>query len=225
MFPERLHSPEHFFKVYKPSTDNDGVLCDLKTTVVKEFNRMFKTERQPDEIRGWQTIVEWSMELGMSKEEGLRVDNYLWYDPDLVFRALPIAGAKDFTRAFAERGIDLTIITSRPSHLREVTKAWFELHMPWIEESRIVMRKSEDLEGDIFKTWMIPRLGIGIHFEDSTTHAKNILDYTDARVVLLSNSGVLDYYPKDRLKRFSGRQGLLPDMRTVNKTLFYGLIS
>jgi len=157
---------------------------------------MFKTERQPDEIRGWQTIVEWSMELGMSK-----------YDPDLLFRALPIAGAKDFTRAFAERGIDLTIITSRPPHLREVTKAWFELHMPWVEESRIVMRKSEDLEGDIFKTWMIPRLGIGI------------------RVVLLSNSGVLDYYPKDRLKRFSGRQGLLPDMRTVNKTLFYGLIS
>jgi hypothetical protein len=46
-----------------------------------------------------------------------------------------------------------------------------------------------------------------------------ILSYTDAKVVLLSNSLILDHYPKEKLIRVPGEDDEKPNLVLVNKRL------
>jgi hypothetical protein len=217
---ERLKGPEHFFKNERPSTDFDGVLVNSRKVVVEEFNRMFGTTYSEKDIHQWAAITRWAIELGYSKEEAREIDDYLWYQrPDLLFMAPPIGGALEFTRWFAERGIILPIITSRTPDLKDCTITWVEKWMDWISPDQVMIRRNNEMSGEIFKVWMINLLDRGIHFEDALAHTKMIFGYTDSKVVLLSNSLVLDHYPKDRLIRVPGEDGGIPNLVSVNNPI------
>lgn len=217
MDKERLKSSEEFFRIYKPSVDNDGVLANTRAPVVEEFNRLYGTDYKAEDIRHWQTVANWALELGMSWEEALEVDKRLWYDPDILFRAEPIPGALDFTFWFRHEGIELAIITSRPHFLEESTVEWYKKWMPWIKPENIYIQETDEMDGDIFKIWTIKLLKIGIHFEDALSHAEKILTYTDAKLVFLSDLTVLDYFSEERFTRISGKDGRLPNMQAVNQ--------
>ena len=223
MFKERLKNTEQFFRLNPPSTDMDGVLINSRVVVLAEFNRLLGTDYQIEDMYGWHQLTNWAIEQGLERKEAERLDIELWYHrPDLLLQAPPIAGALEFVNWFIRRGISLPAITSRPAHLKDVTYAWFEKHLPDFPKKDIYIRHDDSLAGDIFKVLMIKKLGRKVHFEDSVYHAQAILDYTEAGVVLLSNSGVLDYHfgqAGRRIWRFSGQNDKLPDLQEVVKCL------
>jgi hypothetical protein len=223
MWKERLRTPEDFFLRNPPSTDLDGVLIDSRTPVVREFNRIFGTSHKTSDMHGWHQIARWAIEQGMDERSAFKLDEQLWYHrPDLLFEAELTPGALSFVNWFLDRGISLPAITSRPPHLAEVTHAWFEERLPQFPKKDIYINQDESLDDQIFKVLMIQVLGRRIHFEDSIGQTKLILNYTDALVVLLSNSIVLDLDSgvyKNRVLRFGGRDGQLPDLVDVNRAL------
>lgn len=227
---EKIITPEEFFSKYPPSSDMDGVLCNTRKHVVEEFNKMFGTLYTTFDIRDYHAVSRWAGVLGMGKKEAMAIENKLWFDPNVLFRAKPLPGAVKFTRWFAERNIDLPVVTSRESNIKDVRKpniedvtiAWFRKWMPWIKEENIYMQKNQEMPGDIFKAWMNRVLGRGIHFEDVPGHAKAVLDYTDASVVLLSNLIEIDGYYPGRLLRIPETKGIGPEMHRVNE-IFLGI--
>lgn len=222
MTRERLLTPEQFFRTYPPATDNDGVMSDTRAVVVEEFNRRFGTNHTVDEVNKWNIVTIWSQDLGMSPEEAKEVDKSLWYDPDLLINAQPVPGAVEFTRTLSEYGIIIPVISTRPPVFKPSTIEWYHHHMPWIPSDQIYLRQNSEMSGPIFKAWMIRILGRKVFFEDVPDHAKTVLDYTDCRVVFISNSGVLDHYDRRRLIRVPGVNGSAPDMRPVSGLMKIG---
>ncbi len=216
---EKVVTPEEFFSKYPPSSDMDGVLCNTRKHVAEEFNKRFGTSYTTFDIRDYRAVSKWAVVLGMSKKEAMAIEKKLWFDPDIIFRAEPLPGAVKFTRWFAERNIALPVNTSRRPNIRDATIAWFEKWMPWIKEENVYMQKNQEMPGDIFKAWMNRILGRGIHFEDAPEHAKAVLDYTDAFVVLISNLIEIDGYYPDRLLRIPETKGIGPEMHRINEIL------
>ena len=113
--------------------------------------------------------------------------------------------------------VELSKGIKSPEELRQVTLEVLIDKLPWIREENLIMQKTNEMDGDIFQTFIINGKGFGIYFEDELSHAKTILDYTDAHVVLLSNLRLLDHYDNKRLIRFGGSFGQAPNLLGVNK--------
>lgn len=230
MSKEHLVTPENFFRIYKPGSDVDGVVAFTKKSVTDVFNKEFGTNHKPEEIRSWFTVADWAEKLGMGKREAMAINNKYWYEPEVLFAAPLIPGAFEFTATLSHDGINLPFITSRPFFLngrkvpgmKESTIEWFKQNLPHVKENQIYMQEVDEMGGEIFKVFTVQCLGRGIFFEDVPSHAKLILDYSKAIVVLLSNSAVLDadYLAGGRLTRISKEDGSIPDLHLVNQMFF-----
>lgn len=174
---------DELLKTYKLSFDADGVLINSGVPVIEAFNKLFKTDHKPEDVRGWFAIAEWAVATGITEDEALEINEKLWTDPDILSKSPPMPGAVEFTRKLHEQGINLTVVTSRIPKLKENTINWFRKWMPWIE--RVYIRESKNIAGEIFKTEVINKLGVKVHFEDGLDHTKLILDRTEACVVFM----------------------------------------
>ncbi len=174
---------DELLKTYKLSFDADGVLINSGVPVIKAFNKLFKTDHKPEDVRGWFAIAEWAVAAGSTEDEALDLNEKLWTNPDILSKSPPMPGAVEFTRKLHEQGINLTVVTSRIPKLKENTIDWFRKWMPWIE--RVYIRESKNIAGEIFKTEVINQLGARVHFEDGLDHTKLILDRTEACIVFM----------------------------------------
>jgi 5'(3')-deoxyribonucleotidase len=224
MSKEKLFSPETFFEKYKIGFDHDGVIADTRRPIVDEYNKIFGTKHSVEEIREYRTLARWAEEdFGTSKKAALEIDNYLWFKrPDILLRAGPMPGAVEITKQLADRKIFFPIITSRLSSYRQSTFQWYEEKMPWINRNQIFIRENDEMAGEIFKTWMIKLLEVSAFFEDSPHHAKKIINYTDALVILFNNNSSLDNYAGDQMIRITSKINRLPTLQEAQKTLFHG---
>ena len=221
MLKEYEGSAEKYFDVYKPATDFDGIICDLRTLAVNEFNDRCGTDYSTFDIRCFGQVIVWAKKLGMSHGEALKIEEELWYKPDFIRKASPVEGAVDFLNWFSERGIKMPIITTRRPNLREITYNWLEEWTPSFPREDVFIRPAVmcDMSGDIYKAYMVRFLGIDVFFEDIVEQAKVVLDYTDANVILHSNLEYLDRLYQGRLLRFPEIEGVGPSMRKVNDEL------
>jgi hypothetical protein len=220
MSKEIFIAPEIYFEKFPPSFDHDGVLADTKSVVVARYNKDFNKSHCVDEVVRWKTIAYWAMtELGMDEESANALDNRYWYQmPELLETAKPKPGAVKITKALTDMDIWYPVITSREPEYEVSTFRWYQREMPWISPEQIFIRPNSEMDGEIFKVWMVKLLKRGIHFEDAKSHAVNLLSYTDTTVAYISNDPSLDSWPK--LIRFSGVNGRLPDMRRAYRHFF-----
>jgi len=214
MTKERLFNPESFFEKYKIGFDHDGVIADTRQPVVDEYNKIFGTNHTIDEMREYHTLAKWAKEdLGVSEEAALEIDSHLWFErPDILLRAEPMPGAVEFTRWLVDKKISFSIVTSRLPSYRQSTFEWYERKMPWISNDKIFIRENDEMAGEIFKVWMIKILGVNLFFEDLPHHAKEIISYTDAVVVLLNNNPILDHIAGDQIIRITSSGDRLPTL-------------
>lgn len=221
MSKERLFSPETFFEKYKIGFDHDGVIADTRRPVVDEYNKIFGTKHSVEEIREYRTLARWAEEdFGTSKKAALEIDNYLWFKrPDILLCADPMPGAVKITKQLADRKIFFPIITSRLSSYRQSTFQWYEEKMPWINRNQIFIRENEEMTGEIFKVWMIKLLGVSAFFEDAPHHAKEIISYTEAMVILLNNDPALDDFIGNKMIRISSKNNQTPTLQEAQDRL------
>ena len=222
MSKERLFNSETFFEKYKIGFDHDGVIADTRRPVVDEYNKIFGTKHNVEEIREYRTLARWAEEdRGTNKEAALEIDNYFWFKrPDILLRADPMPGAVEITKQLADRKMFFPIITSRLSSYRKSTFQWYEEKMPWINRNQIFIRENDEMTGEIFKTWMIKLLEVSAFFEDAPHHAKEIISYTDAMVILLNNDPILDDFIGDRMIRIFSNNNQLPTLHEAQSRLF-----
>ena len=48
---------DELLKTYKLSFDADGVLINSGVPVIEAFNKLFKTDHKPEDVRGWFAIA------------------------------------------------------------------------------------------------------------------------------------------------------------------------
>lgn len=226
---EFIKNPENFFRLNKPATDNDGVMSDTRTLVTGEFNKIFRTNHRPEDIRHWHAIRDWGIESGLSFEEATKLELFLWFDPVLLYKAQPVAGAVEISRWFYERGIPFPVISSRRDlvvskgaykNIKDSTIAWYEKWMPWVLPDDIHIQYGQEMKGEYYKAFMIKRMGIGVFFEDIPLHAQAILDYTDANIVLVSNRSLFPTANDNRIASLPYGVGKMPDLLP-----FYNLLT
>jgi len=219
---ERLLNQEIFFEKYKIGFDNDGVIANTRVPVVDEYNKIYGTNHAVNEMREYRTLARWAEEdLGASREAALEIDNYFWFKrPDILLRAEPMPGAVEITKQLTDRKIFFPIITSRLPSYRQSTFEWYEERLPWINRNQIFIRENDEMEGEIFKAWMIGIFEINAFFEDALHHAEIIFSYTDAMVILLNNDPALDDYIGDKMIRIAGDDNQPSNLHKAQETLF-----
>jgi hypothetical protein len=198
----------------------DGILTDLRTQVVKMFNEKFGTSYTTFDILDYHAVYKWSLELGQSKNAAGDIQEWLWFDPEVLMEVQPVSGALKFVNWFIDRDIDIPIITSRRSDPKtvDVTHKWINKWIPNFPLRNLYMQKGNSkASGDIFKAQTIKLLKRGIHFEDVYEHAKTILDLTDSLVVLHSNLSIVDNSNHKRLIRIPEKPGVGPTLEEINK--------
>ena len=200
MSKEIASSPEEFFFSNEVIVDHDGVMADTRTLAIEEINETLGTNYTVCDINGWHWVSEIAQEHGMSEGEAKELEDKVWYDPDFLIQAKPLEGAYEFMKWFHDKGLKLSVVTSRNPELRNSTLSWYKENIPFVDKTRIFIRTNYEFTGDVFKVFALNRIAIpAIHFEDSVEQARIILDYTNVKVALLSNSRVLNH-----------RDGLIP---------------
>jgi hypothetical protein len=209
--------PEEFFKIHRPAVDHDGVICDTRQHVLNFVNNALGTKYANRDIRHWHSVRDWATQSGMSMVDAEDLEEYVWFNPDFLRQAKPIPGAIEMCRWLTDHGIHLRVITSRRPNLLESTIDWYREHVSNLKLGNIHLQTTGEMEGSIFKAFMISRLGADVYFEDVPQHALDILNYTNASVVLLSNlSSPHSYKDSGRIYRISGEQGLVPNLSSFN---------
>ena len=197
---ERQKSSEEFFRQHPISVDNDGVISDTRGYVISKVNKELGSDYLIDDIDDWHWVKNTLIDHGWDEESAKKFNNTLWFDPDSLYEVSPVEGAFEFLEWFQDRGLEYHVITSRDPHLRASTIAWYQKHFPFVDKNKIILSPTKERRGDFFKVWAIKYLvKPAIHIEDSSDHAKLILEYTDTTVGFMSNSTSLDYLKSPRL--------------------------
>lgn len=195
-------STKSFFTKYPLSVDHDGVMADTKGFVIQKVNQLLKTNYSIADIESWHWVKETAIKFGWSKQKAKELQEHLWYDPATLVQIPPTDKAVETMKWFYDRGIKVPVITSRPYDLEQSTRKWYAKHMPFVDETSIILNKNDNLRGDYFKVWVIKYLiKPAIHIEDSPDHAEKIIENTDTVVVFMSSSKILDKYGKSQLIR------------------------
>lgn len=232
MFKERGLSPEEFFIKYPPFTDHDETMSASIVVVTDFFNSTYSLgkKRYPSEITHYRSVRDWAIEDGRDEEEANYIEKNLWYNPDVLFYAKPTKGAVEFSYRMHEMGFSMPVVTARLDFpeirsnmfkdMHDSTVAWYKKWMPWTNSDDIHVQSNTEMPRDIYKAYILNKLGAGIYFEDSSQNAEAILNYTNIKVCLLSNKILASQVGNPDLIRLSGDGGKEPDMMLAYKNFF-----
>jgi len=126
--------------------DVDGVLADSRVPVTNEVNRKWGTNFKPSDINNRLFFEKEITELTGDPNEG-KLANEVWFDPDVLFKSLPIKGALEVLTRLQQKNWENWSATARLPDAREVTKEWLKIYFPDIFGERFYMREfgNEDL--------------------------------------------------------------------------------
>lgn len=207
--------------------DHDNTTADTKQAVTDFFNKKHNTNHLAKEITHWNSLIDWSLELGKSYEEALVINKDYWYNADILFSAKPIPGAAEFLTRAISAGNRIVINSSRPYNQLDMTVEWYKKHIPVVRPENIcvglpdIVTKPDHERQAVTKAWMIRLLKSRMHIDDVPFHSKLILDNTQAYIFLLSNNPELDGYAPGRLFRYGNDNGGTPDFWPLYR-LFFG---
>lgn len=170
----------------KISFDVDGVLAYSGVPVVKEFNKIFGTDKKPWQLDHWDCVKTWAIEQGANEEEAMNVLYKLWYSPEILFKSPPLEGSDIVLGKLYDLGIKPQIITSREVKSADMTREWFKKHFPFVDQSTLNLSNTNVREErKLFKAGAILRHGIGIHVEDSIEDIEKILEVNSKVEILM----------------------------------------
>lgn len=199
------------------ASDFDGILCNLRKHIVRLVNTDLKTEYTIGDIRSHDQVKKWYVAAGSSEVEALRIEDYFWYNPDVLLNAPPLPGAYKFVEWAQKNKIPFQIVSTRRPEFRQVTERWINIWMPLIDPKDIFMRTNDEMPGEIFKPLMVCQLGSDLFLEDTPHQAKFVLVYSNADVVLHSNIRIHGLEPQvaSRLIQVPETPEIGPDFNAI----------
>lgn len=207
MTKEIERSPEILLLNDRPITDFDGPRGDIHSFAIEIANKELGTDYKVTDIREWNAIRKFALAEGWPIEDAISLQTKCYYNPDNLIKVKPLPGAVELSLWYYNQGEKFPTVTSRDPKYKDVTFAWHEMHMPWIPHEDIFIRENDEMEGEVFKAFIIKKFGYNLFFEDNLSQAKFVLDYTSASVILVSHLGNLDGYEPNRLLRI-GSDGI-----------------
>jgi len=203
-------------------SDFDGILCNLRKHVVQLINSDLKTKYTTADIRSHDQVKKWYMNAGSSEEEALKIENNYWYNPEVLLNAPPLPGARKFVEWAHQNKIPLNVVSTRRPEFREVTERWIDIWMPLMDPKDIFMRINEEMSGEVFKPFMVNKLGSDLFLEDTPHQAEFVLIYTNANVLLHSNINIHGLEPQlaSRLIQVPETPEIGPDFDAIAKRLY-----
>jgi hypothetical protein len=232
MFKERELSPKNFFLKHPPFIDHDETNSASIVVVTNFYNKLYSSGkiRKPNDITHYHSVRDWAIEDGHDVEDANYIEKNLWFNPDVLFYAKPTKGAVEFSYQMHQLGFAIPVVTARidftdikPNNFKDMldsTVAWYDKWMPWVNSDDIHVQSNTEMPREIYKAYILEKLGAGIYIEDSTSNAEAILNYTNIMVCLLSNKILASQVGNPNLIRLSGAGGKEPDMMTVYKHFF-----
>lgn len=158
-------------KKLKIGIDIDNVISDTYTALIGQFNEVFQTSIQMEEVVTYSYLEEYP---GIEKE---RVQEFIL---DFLQRESfslgirPYEDAPAIVKKWASCGYSIHYITARPSSLGKITKKWLEKHGFWVKNATLDLYDeslgySSDRE---YKRKIIQKIGIDVLIEDSKGNAE-----------------------------------------------------
>lgn len=161
--------------------DLDSVLADLMTPILGYHNRVYKTNHHIDQHRVYSLSILWNC----SNEETLKRIHDFYASSDFL-TTKPIPGAKKGIKYLSGKH-QLSIITSRPHSISNLTKNWVDKHFPkrfqtihetnWVAKNQAEPRQKKS---DVCK-----HLGIEVIIEDALEFAFDCAS-NNIRVILMN---------------------------------------
>lgn len=211
------------FFAYKMTSivwDLDQVLAVTEEPVKKAFDSKFGTNYAGRKIDRWRSLSHWAHEDGiMDYEEAKHIEDRIWADKNVVFRAPP-GIFQEYSRVAAENGIEQAVATSRPLKF-EGTYEWMRIHYPWIPKGNVHQRKDDWLTGEAFKMLKIVVLNPNVHVEDQVEFTRNLIRYldkkgTDTRILLFPRAQEAGQLTNGRVIEFA-ESGIWEDLYSASK--------
>lgn len=179
-------------KPLKIATDIDGVDAFTQESGLTAINNLKGTSFQLTDLK-----VDLVAKYLKDVRDPKKFATEIWNSNANLSTTHVVSGALILSRFLFEKGINIPRITSRPSYTRDVTLEWYAQKMPWIKPEQIIMQTKSDNINFSFKVDQIKKLGIELFFEDSFEHAVNIVENTDAKVVLIPHYWNEDFILKE----------------------------
>lgn len=178
----------------KPGTDIDGVDIDSANSAIRILNGKYSTNYTKSQMKTYFQMTKWMHDLGSQdpKQDSI----HLWNSDRSLGIAYPEDGAYDLSVFMYENGIVIPRITSRPADTAPVTIWWYQQWMPWILDHDCLHMQTES--NDInpkFKTDRIKEQEITHFLEDSPEQAEQIVNDTDATVIIVIQPWNASYMP------------------------------
>lgn len=195
---ERLDEVTKVLENSVVSFDIDGVEINSATPAVNKFNKIFNTVYTIDSLKTYWAMADLVKKADPSIEDPRAYAINLWNSEDVFKDAPPASGAWLLGNYLRKSQLCIHRITSRPSHVSEVTLKWYAAKMPWVDRNLIQIQENSSSISDksqlaLHKIETINKLGVQFHFEDSFEEAEEIVKHTNAKVILVPAPWNSDY--------------------------------
>lgn len=173
-------------KVEPISFDLDGVCVDLAPLALARFNRENGTTFTLFDIEHPYIMDKWYMaQHGVSAEEASVYTTSIWNSEECLEGAGLVSGISELLNHLDEHEIRYKFITSRPFSVFSHTQNWFNKNQISHRFSQVLMQTSPEYNRK-HKVETIRNWQVKVHFEDMAQHAMDIVENTEALVVLVN---------------------------------------
>jgi uncharacterized HAD superfamily protein len=180
------------------SFDIDGVEVNSAVTAITKLNNTLHIKYKTCNLTSYSAMVDLIKVADGTIEDPRSFAVKLWNSEDVLKDAPPASGAWLLGNYLRQSQLNIHRISSRPSHVAEVTFEWYATKMPWIDQNGPSDGDRAQLASHKIDT--IRKLGVQYHFEDSFEEAEAIVENTNAKVVLVPNPWNCEYrHPKQRI--------------------------
>lgn len=188
--------------------DIDGVDVDSATPAIDGFNQLHDTTYRKEDLTTVREITNWAKQIpGIDNPKGHAIS--MWTNDEVFANAHPEQGAWILAQFLQQEGVYPHKITSRPSFSEEVTRSWYSLYMPWVEQSLIHVQNKGNRINQTFKVDKINEKEIRYFFEDDIESAEIIAQQTQALVIIVPQPWNRFYEPSsDQIIKVQGYREL-----------------
>lgn len=180
--------------------DIDNVEIDTLKTAVMLYNDIYgfkyKNPKTTEDVTTYWAMVDWMKDIPQI-ENPVKAAIDIFHDERVLIHSKPVSGFQALLKYLTANGISpLTRITSRPGMARDHTYLWYRNRYGEFDINLIRIQDEGDQINSNFKSQEIGKKGAPYHFEDSFEHAEQIIEETEATVVLVPQPWNERYVPE-----------------------------
>jgi 5'(3')-deoxyribonucleotidase len=124
--------------------DLDSIAANLMGEWLARYNRDYKDQITPDDIKTWDT------HLYVKPDCGKAIYNY--FTPDLFYSLQPIDGAVEGLKQLVDAGHEVCFVTATPQGCADAKYQWVSEHFPFMHNTHdmVMTHRKYLIHGDVF---------------------------------------------------------------------------